>query len=54
MFFTELLPVSLALFLVLAALAFVAVIALDFYASSLADAAAAADGAADYLRWERN
>ena len=45
-FFTEFLR-SLTLFLVLVALAFVAVIALDYYASSLADAA---DGAAEYLR----
>ena len=47
MFSTEFLR-SLTLFLVLVAIAFVAVIALDYYASSLADAAA--DGAAEYLR----
>ena len=45
--FTEFLP-SLTLFLVLVAIAFVAVIALDYFTSSLADAAA--DGAAEYLR----
>ena len=51
MFLPEFPPISLALFLVLVVLAFIAVIALDYYGSSLADAAAS--GAADYLRWEK-